>query len=107
MKGGIMEAFGKLFYDNLKLYIYPALKDDDKEFLTTKNIPIDKELEFLYKHLVDNRMIVDVPNADRDTMKIYSREVFNLIQAKDDSWESMVPGYVANIIRKRELFCKR
>lgn len=107
MKGGIMEAFGKLFYNNLKLYIYPALNEETDELLTTKNIEIPKGLEYLYRHLTNNRMIVDVPNADRDAMKIYSRKVFDLIQKKDDSWESMVPGFVVTIIRERELFCAR
>ena len=107
MKGGIMEAFGKLFYNNLKLYIYPALNEKTDELLTTENIEIPKGLEHLYKHLVSNRMIVDVPNADRDVMKIYSRKVFDLIQKKDSRWESMVPGFVATIIRERELFCAR
>ncbi|MBN2669421.1 MAG: hypothetical protein JXR60_09335 [Bacteroidales bacterium] len=103
MKGGIMEAFGKLFYNNLKLYIYPALKDDG-ELLTTENIEIPKGLKYLYKHLTCNRMIVDVPNADKDTMKIYSRKVFELINNNDSMWESMVPDFVAKIIKERELF---
>ena len=107
MKGGIMEAFGKLFYNNIKLYIYPACIENSDELLTTKNIEMPKGLKHLYKHLVCNRMIVDVPNADRDTMKIFSRKVFDLIQVKDNSWESMVPGYVATIIKERQLFCAR
>jgi len=107
MKGGIMEAFGKLFYNNLKLYIYPALNEKTDKLLTTENIEIPKGLKHLYKHLICNRMIVDVPNADRDVMKIYSRKVFDLIQKKDNRWESMVPGFVATIIRERKLFCAR
>ena len=107
MKGGIMEAFGKLFYNNIKLYIYPAIIENSSQLLTTGNIEMPKGLKHLYKHLVCNRMIVDVPNADRDTMKIYSRKVYDLIQAKDKTWESMVPGFVATIIRERQLFCAR
>jgi len=107
MKGGIMEAFGKLFYNNIKLYIYPALDEKTGSLITTKDIEIQKGLKYLYKHLTCNRMIVDVPDADRDTMKIYSRKVFDLIQAKDEKWESMVPGFVATIIKERRLFCAR
>ena len=104
MKGGIMEAFGKLFYNNLKLYIYPTLKENNEELITSKDIDIPKELEYLYKHLIYNRMIVDVPNADRDTMKVCSRKVFQLINENDNTWESMVPDFVANIIKERKLF---
>lgn len=104
MKGGIMEAFGKLFYNNLKIYLYPSLKEDSEDLLTTKNMEIPKGLKFLYKHLTCNRMIVDVPNADRDTMKIHSRNVFKLINKQDKSWESMVPDFVSKIIKDRKLF---
>jgi len=104
LKGGIMEAFGKLFYDNLKLYIYPALIPETNEILTTENIKISKDLEYIYKHLICNRMIVDVPNADKDTMKIYSRKVFDLIQKNDDKWEAMVPDFISSIIKQRNLF---
>jgi len=104
MKGGIMEAFGKLFYNNLKLYIYPALNEETNELLTTKNMEIPKGLKYLYKHLTCNRMIVDVPNADQDTMRIFSRKVYERINNNDPSWESMVPGFVGDIIKQRKLF---
>ena len=107
MKGGIMEAFGKLFYNNIKLYVYPACIKESEELITSENIEIPEDLKHLYKHLIYNRMIVDVPNADKDTMKIYSRKVFDLIQAKDKEWESMVPGFIATIIKERQLFCAR
>lgn len=107
MKGGIMEAFGKLFYNNLKLYIYPAKHNEAEGLLTTQNMEIPERLKYLYQHLLENKMIVDVPNADEDCMKIHSREVFKLIQCSDSSWESMVPGFVATIIKERKLFCAR
>jgi len=104
LKGGIMEAFGKLFYNNLKLYIYPAIDTETDHIVNTENVEIPKDLEHLYKHLLCNRRIVDVPNADRDTMKIYSRKVFDLIQKGDNKWESMVPDFVSTIIKQRKLF---
>ena len=104
MKGGIMEAFGKLFYNNLKLYIYPAINENTNQILTIENLEIPKKLQFLYQHLTCNKMIVDVPNADKDTMKIFSRRVFQLINENKEDWESMVPDFVSNIIKDRQLF---
>ncbi len=104
MKGGIMEAFGKLFYNNIKLYVYPIEDPETNELVTTENMVVSERMKFLFQHLVTNRMIVDVPNPDRDTMKIFSRKTFKLINDKDPIWESMVPDYVARIIKDRELF---
>lgn len=104
MKGGVMDAFGKLFSNNLKIYIYPAFKKESKDLITTENMEIPKNLAFLYKHLVDNRMIIDVPNVDQDTMNIFSRNVYKLINKNDKSWEAMVPAYIGQIIKDRRLF---
>jgi hypothetical protein len=104
MKGGIMEAFGQLFYNNLKIYVYPALDETKADLLTTKNIDIPENLTYLYQHLVHNKMIIDVPNADRDTLKIFSRKVFQLIQDKNPAWEAMVPDFVSKTIKDRQLF---
>lgn len=104
MKGGIMEAFGQLFYNNIKLYIYPALDENKKELMTVENMKIPDDLEYLFKHLTHNKMIIDVPNADLDTMKIYSREVFKLINENNHKWETMVPDFIGRIIKERKLF---
>jgi hypothetical protein len=35
LSGGILEAFGKLFYRDLKVYLYPMLEDG--EVITSQN----------------------------------------------------------------------
>ncbi len=103
LRGGIMEAFGKLFYNNLKIYIYPTLLED-QTLLTTQNIEIPDPLKYLFQHLVHNRKIIDVPNADRDTLEIFSRKVYQLINENNHAWEALVPDYVSSIIKKRKMF---
>jgi hypothetical protein len=44
LRGGIMEAFGKLFIENLRVYIYPGREKDTDEVVTTGNMPVKESL---------------------------------------------------------------
>lgn len=103
LKGGILEAFGHLFSDNTKLYVYPSL-DENSNLLNSENINIDKEIEFLYKHLTVNNKIIDITNANESKLNIFSKDVIEKIQVGDSSWEEMLPVYIAEQIKTKCLF---
>jgi hypothetical protein len=99
-----MEAFGKLFTDNLKVYIYPARHRDTKEIINTGNMPVDDEIRFLYKHLLENGCILDIPEYREEILLYNSRTVLKRIKMKDPCWEDMVPRYVSAFIKTKNLF---
>lgn len=104
LRGGIMEAFGKLFTDNMKLYVYPALDSKTEEFKSSKDLELANDLDLIYKFLMDNKKIIDIKNANKSKMHILAKDVLDLINKKDDSWESMVSMYVRDQIKKNNLF---
>jgi hypothetical protein len=104
LRGGIMEAFGKLFTDNLKVYIYPARHRDTKEIINTGNMPVDDEIRFLYKHLLENGCILDIPEYREEILLYNSRTVLKRIKMEDPCWEDMVPRYVSAFIKTKNLF---
>ena len=104
LRGGIMEAMGLLFADNMKLYIYPARHPGSKEILTTSNIHVENEIKHLYNHLLENGYILDVPNYREDILLQRSDTVLKRIRMQDPCWENMVPRYVAASIKKKHLF---
>lgn len=103
LKGGIMEAFGKLFPENVKMYVYPSL-DSKGELTTIENIRVPAQNEFLFKHLLANRKIIDITNANRKYLSIFSAGVLEKIQRNDPAWEEMVPRFVSDFIKKKQLF---
>ena len=102
LHGGIMEAFGVLFRDQVNLYVYPANKDNG--LLTSENIDIPKKLKFLYKHLLENGFIEDIKDFDSELLDIYSRKVLEMIQNGESGWEKFVPKSVADTVNSKCLF---
>ena len=111
LKGGILEALGKLFTDNMKLYVYPTVASvpvDDPEkggpVLTSANLPLPDDLKDLYHYLKKNRKIIDIANAKKKWLYINSRRVLQLIQDGEKGWEKMVPRYIEDQIKSKGLF---
>ncbi len=104
LKGGILEAFGKLFPDNMKMYIYPEQDPDNKELKTIKKIELAADLNHIYQYLVENRMILDIKKVNVSKMNISSSKVIELIKRGDTEWETMVSKYVSTQIKEKELF---
>lgn len=105
LKGGIIEAFGRLFTQNLKVYAYPELDCDGENILTIDKMEISENIQFLVKHLIKSGKILNIPNAKKERLQITSKQVLEKIKANDNSWEEMVPKYVSEFIKERKLFC--
>jgi hypothetical protein len=104
LQGGILESFGRLFKNDLKLYVYP-LKDRKTGMLTTvENLQVAPELRKLYGFLVDRGDIAGLDNYDESALDIFSRDVLAKIKDGDKSWETMVPPNVAEAIKRRRFF---
>ncbi len=127
LEGGILESFGRLFRNAVKLYIYPMRQEAYDKYLTTgltatapgatgahsfassvlinaKNVQVVDHLRNLYNHLLENHYIDSIVGFDRDILHIFSRDVLRRIKEQDPSWEKMVPTAVAVAIKKRGLF---
>jgi hypothetical protein len=103
LEGGILEAAGRLFRNDLTLYVYP-LRDAASGALTTvENYRIAPQLRGLYDHLVARGAIRPLDNYDPQYLPIFSRDVLDRIVRGDPSFESAVPTEVARVIREREL----
>ena len=102
LTGGILEAFGRLFAENVKLYIYPLL--DKNEIVDSKKIKIDDEIKFLFQYLVSKDQIIDLENVNPRWNGMSSHQVLKMIQQKDHSWEDMMPKYIVKFIKSKHLF---
>ncbi|MDA8744779.1 TonB-dependent receptor [Rubripirellula amarantea] len=104
LQGGILESFGRLFKNDLKIYVYPLLDADTGELVTCDNLDIKPELQKLYGYLKDRGGISSLNHYDPECLKIFSRDVLQRIRTGDSSWESMVPSCVADVIREKNYF---
>jgi len=103
LSGGILEAFGRMFNRDLKVYLYPYQKQKDGEISNSKNLQIHPRFRSLYEYLVYNNRIVDI-DYDPEALHIFSPVVLRMIKNGISGWESLVPAYVDNIIKEKRLF---
>jgi hypothetical protein len=101
LMGGILEAFGKLFPKNLKLYIYPTMNKGSDKLLTSKNIKPAANLTGLFNYLNDNGFILDLKSRMKAQLHIKAREVLSMIEDGNPDWEKYVPMKIAEMIKKQ------
>ncbi len=106
LNGGILEAFGLLFRNDMRLYVCPMIDKNNDELITVNNLQIKNSLQHLYCHLVENDYIRNMDAIEKTHLRINSEEVLHKIINNDDRWRNMVPETVASIISQRGLFGK-
>ncbi|PHR12732.1 MULTISPECIES: TonB-dependent receptor [Aequorivita] len=104
LSGGILEAFGKLFFKDLKVYLYPMKDAETGEYTNSENLKVHPRMKELYKFFKYNGKVVDITDYNPDNMEIFSREVLAMIENGDEGWEQMLPPGVSEIIKDKQLF---
>jgi hypothetical protein len=104
LEGGILEALGRMFKGNLKLYVYPMIDEKTGKLLTAGKIQVAPNLQSLFRYLIDNNFIQEITHYNPDYLKIYPPDALAKLQAGDSAWEAMVPPEVAQIIKERGFF---
>jgi hypothetical protein len=103
LEGGILESFGRLFKNELKLYVYPWQDPATGAVITAENLRVQPHLKHLYAYLMENHFIEGLRDITRAYLPIFSREVLRRLREGDRGWEEMVPPAVAQLIKERRL----
>ncbi|MDX1761758.1 MAG: TonB-dependent receptor, partial [Christiangramia sp.] len=106
LSGGILEAFGKLFFKSLKVYLYPMRDEETGKIISSTNLKVHPRMKELYKFFIDNGKLIDIENYDEKALDIHPREVYEMILEGDPKWEEMVPGLTAKMIKEKGMFSK-
>jgi hypothetical protein len=104
LKGGILEAFAKLFPDNTRLYIYPYKNTNKNESISVKNFQPSKNLQHLYDHLKENGYLIGLENADESLQSASPDKILASIEQGNNDWKKYVPAEIAEIIITKKLF---
>lgn len=104
LEGGILESFGRLFKNDLKLFVYPFRDPSLGTTTTLMDMVVPKHLCHLFTHLRENGSVVPITGANPAYGHIFSRNVLAKIRNGEEDWESMVPPEVSQIIKDRHYF---
>ncbi len=104
LSGGILEAFGKLFFKDLKVYLYPLKDEKTGEFITSETLKVHPRMKELYKFFKYNGKMLDIKDYNPDILDVFSRTVLQKIADGEDGWEEMLPVGISEIIKDHRLF---
>ena len=102
--GGILEAFGKLFYKDLRVYLYPMIDPETGLLSTSNNLKVHPRMKELYKFFKYNGKVVDIFDYDKNILNIFSRDVLKQIATGESGWEEMLPTGISELIKEKNLF---
>ncbi|QRM90115.1 TonB-dependent receptor [Lacinutrix sp. WUR7] len=103
LSGGILEAFGKLFFKDLRVYLYP-MENGDGTLTTSEDLKVHPRMKELYKFFKYNGKVVDIADYDPKILSVFSRKVLKMISNGESGWEGMLPEGVSKIIKEKSLF---
>ena len=104
LSGGILEAFGKMFHNNLKVYLYPMRDEKTGEIVTSNNLKLHPRMKDFYKFFKYNNKIVDIFDFDESYLSIFSREILKKIKNIEENWDNELPNGIAEMIRSEKMF---
>ncbi|MGJ8745304.1 TonB-dependent receptor [Polaribacter sp.] len=104
LSGGVLEAFGKLFYRDLKVYMYPYHDKAMDSIITSENLKVHPRMKELYKHFKNNGKLINIDDYDPEILDVFSRTVLKMIIDGKEGWEEMLPEGIAEIIKQKRLF---
>lgn len=104
LSGGILEACGKLFFKDLKIYMYPLKHKDTKEIITSENLIVHPRLKELYKFFKHNGRLVDIKDYKPEILEVFSTKILAMIANSEKGWEEMLPEGISELIKTRRLF---
>jgi hypothetical protein len=103
LEGGILESFGRLFKNALKIYAYPQVDASTGALITAGNLRTAPHLRHLYEYMLENRFVESLRDVDERCLSIYSRDALARLRSGDPGWESMIPAEAVELIKTRRL----
>jgi hypothetical protein len=96
LDGGLLESLGRLFKNELRLYVYPGLDPVTGKRRSADQATIAPHLRKLFEHLLDNGFIIPIkPGAGLD-LRFSGTDIRAMIAAGDAQWKTLVPDVVAD-----------
>ncbi|MBI3135696.1 MAG: TonB-dependent receptor [Bacteroidetes bacterium] len=104
LRGGLLEAFGRGFGHNIKMFVYPAMSLDGEGTYGVTNFQLPEHLTGLFDYMLKTNKVEEIYDYNPDLLHILSDDVLKKIQDGVLSWEQDVPESVMKAIKFFKLF---
>lgn len=104
LRGGLLEAMGALFQENVKLYLYPYTDMETGEIIHPEDTHFRDEYRSLWQYLMITRKVLLLNGIPNTHLKVTASYISSLIENADESLHEYVPESVHTHIRIHSLF---
>ena len=91
LDGGILESFGRLFKDQVRLLVSPWKNRETEDLVTAETFQAPEKFSAFYQFLYTNGYIVDLPCSDPELLNWTPRDLQLMKENNDPAWKDLVP----------------
>ena len=102
LEGGLLEGMGKLFPDDTHVFVYPSIVD--KQYLSLSEIKLADKQQSLLNYLIDNQLLVDCPEINRENLAISSHVIHEMMREGVDGWQDWIDPRIVKQIESKGMF---
>lgn len=103
LDGGILESFGRLLKDQVRLLVTPWKNRKNGELITSQNFLAPEKYQSFYEFLRSNEHVVDLPCSDSRLLDWTPRDVVQFREDGDQRWKDLVPAEALGVMAKERL----
>lgn len=91
LAGGLLESFGRLFKNQVTLYVHPWRNRRNGELVTAENFRAPERERLIYRYLLETGRIRGIPYQDLELLHYTGRDIQRMIREGDPEWKDYVP----------------
>lgn len=104
LQGGLLEAMGSLFQENVKVYLYPYIDMNSGKVTYPEDSYFSEPNRMLWQYLTATKKILILKSIQPKNLEIRSEFISKLIENGDESLINYVPEKVYHYIKQHKLF---
>ena len=104
LRGGMLQAMGTLFHENVKLYLYPFTNINSGDIIYPDDEHFHDEYKALWQYLRRTRKILVLNGISAGQLRITPDRITKMILRADEKLSAYLPEKVYNHIKNKKLF---
>lgn len=104
LRGGLLESVGKLFHENVKLYLFPYIDPKTGQVIYPDDAHFSDSNKLLWQYLNLTKKILLLDLKSEHLIEQSSQNISELIRNGDERLEQLLPPKVYDYIKEHQLF---
>ena len=94
LAGGVIESFGRLFRNQVRLYVYPSGDPVTGKVRTVEEARVDEATKLLLRYFLETKSVRPIPDGLRECLFDTGSDIRQMIKDHNPRWKELVPAVV-------------